>query len=79
MTKDYFKRQIQFLHETCGVPYSVIGKKLNVTGQYISLMMNDRKPITERMLSRATESDFFINISCGGDENGCAKLETHNN
>jgi hypothetical protein len=32
MTKEQFKEKIKYLHNTCGVPYSEIGKRLNVTG-----------------------------------------------
>lgn len=32
MTKKEFKEKVSFLHMVCGVPYSEIGKRLNVTG-----------------------------------------------
>ena len=79
MTKEEFKEKVQFLHIVCGVPYSEIGKRLNVTGQYISLMMNDRKPITENVLNNATKCDMFNYKLVGGGENECSKLEPYNN
>lgn len=65
MTQKEFKTKVQYLHNVCGVPYSEIGKRLNVTGQYISLMMNDRKPITESILNKAAQCAMLNNI--GGD------------
>lgn len=79
MTKEEFKEKVQFLHIVCGVPYSEIGKRLNITGQYISLMMNDRKPITESVLNKATNCDMLNNKLVGGGEIECSKLEPHNN
>lgn len=67
MTQNEFKTKVQYLHNVCGVPYSAIGKRLNVTGQYISLMMNDRKPITESIISKANKCDMFCNDLIGGD------------
>ncbi len=32
MTQKEFKEKVAFLHIVCGVPYSEIGKRLNVTG-----------------------------------------------
>ena len=32
MTQKEFKEKVSFLHIVCGVPYSEIGKRLNVTG-----------------------------------------------
>ena len=68
MTKQEFKSKVQYLHTVCGVPYSEIGKRLNVTGQYISLMMNDRKPITDNILYKAAQCDI-LNNNIGGDSN----------
>ena len=70
MTKEEFKNKVSFLHIVCGVPYSEIGKRLNVTGQYISLMMNDRKPITESILNRADKCSMLNNVFVGGEVNG---------
>ena len=69
MTKEEFKAKVSFLHIVCGVPYSEIGKRLGVTGQYISLMMNDRKPITESILNKAAKCDMLNNILVGGEVN----------
>lgn len=70
MTQKEFKDKVSFLHIVCGVPYSEIGKRLNVTGQYISLMMNDRKPITESILNRADKCSMLNNVFVGGEVNG---------
>lgn len=78
MTEKEFILKVQYLHNTCGIPYSVIGKKLNVTGQYISMMINNRKPISEKILSNAAECNIFINDICGGDNNERTKSETYN-
>lgn len=69
MTKEEFKNKVSFLHIVCGVPYSEVGKRLNVTGQYISLMMNDRKPITDSVLNKAANCDMLNNILVGGEVN----------
>ena len=69
MTKEEFKNKVSFLHIVCGVPYSEVGKRLNVTGQYISLMMNDRKPITDSVLNKAANCDMLNNILVGGEIN----------
>lgn len=79
MTKEEFKAKVSFLHIVCGVPYSEIGKRMNVTGQYISLMMNDRKPITENILNKAAKCTMLNNVFIGGEVNECTQLETHNN
>lgn len=50
MTEQEFKEKVHFLHTVCGVPYSEIGRRLNVTGQYISLMIKERKAITDNIL-----------------------------
>ena len=70
MTQKEFKEKVAFLHIVCGVPYSEVGKRLNVTGQYISLMMNDRKPITESILNRADKCSMLNNVFVGGEVNG---------
>lgn len=59
MTSTEFRNKVQYLHNICGVPYSEIGKRLDVTGQYISLMMNDRKPITDSILNKAAQSEML--------------------
>ena len=69
MTRAEFKEKITFLHIICGVPYSEIGKRLNITGQYISLMMNDKKPITDSVLNKAANCDMLNNILVGGGNN----------
>lgn len=69
MTKTEFRKKVQYLHNICGVPYSEIGKRLGVTGQYISLMMNDRKPITDNILNIAAQSEMLNSGICGGDYN----------
>lgn len=69
MDKIQFIKRVQFLHNVCGVPYSEIGKRLNVTGQYISLMMSDRKPITNSILQKAAQCDMLNSGICGGDIN----------
>lgn len=79
MTQKEFKTKVQYLHNICGVPYSEIGKRLDVTGQYISLMMNDRKPITDNILYKAAQCTILNNILVGGEVNERSELETHNN
>lgn len=69
MTQKEFKDKVSFLHIVCGVPYSEIGKRLNVTGQYISLMMNDRKPITDNILNKAAKCDMLNHLLVGGEAN----------
>ena len=41
MTRQDFKNKVKFLHETMGVPYTEIGRRIGVSGQYISLMMRN--------------------------------------
>ena len=79
MTAYEFKTKIQYLHIVCGVPYSEIGKRMKITGQYISLMMNDKKPITESVLKKAAQCTILNNILVGGEVNERSELETHNN
>ena len=79
MTKEQFKSKVNFLHQICGVPYSEIAKRLNITGQYVSLMMNGRKPITENILQKAAQCEMLNNIFCGGGMYECSEPKESNN
>ena len=79
MTKEEFKSKVQYLHTVCGVPYSEIGKRLGVTGQYISLMANEVKPISGNILYKAAQCNMLNNVFIGGEVNERCELETHNN
>lgn len=59
MTKKEFKEKVRFLHDTMGVPYTEIGKRIGVTGQYISLLVNDKYDITPKVLRAAENADIF--------------------
>ena len=59
MTSEQFLEKVEKLHTIHGVPYSEMGKRMGVTGQYISLMANRRKPVTQNILDKASECDMF--------------------
>ena len=59
MTKQEFKNKVKFLHETMGVPYTEIGKRIGVSGQYISCMMRNARDITPQILRAAENAEIF--------------------
>ena len=59
MTEKKFREKIHILHEAMGVPYTEIGKRMGVTGQYISLLINNKRPITKQVLEKAKKSSLF--------------------
>ena len=59
MTRQDFKNKVKFLHETMGVPYTEIGKRIGVSGQYISLMMRNLRDITPQILKAAENAEIF--------------------
>lgn len=59
MTKKEFKNKVKFLHETMGVPYTEIAKRIGVSGQYISAMMNNKRDITPQVLKAAENAEIF--------------------
>jgi hypothetical protein len=67
MTKNEFKEKVRFLHDICGVPYTEIGKRIGVSGQYISCMMKNTRDITQNVLKAAENAEIF---KIGGVYNG---------
>jgi hypothetical protein len=67
MTKQEFKNKVKYLHETMGVPYTEIGKRIGVSGQYISCMMKNTRDITPKVLKAAENAEIF---KIGGVYNG---------
>lgn len=63
MTETFFKEKIKNLHFGQGVPYTEIGRRIGVTGQYISLIMKGNKPITKSLLEKAELCDLFSETS----------------
>ena len=59
MTKQEFKNKVKYLHETMGVPYTEIGKRIGVSGQYISCMMKNTRDITPKVLKAAENAEIF--------------------
>lgn len=59
MTKNEFKEKVRFLHDVCGVPYTEIGKRIGVTGQYISLLVNNKYDVTPKVLKAAENAEIF--------------------
>ena len=64
MTKKEFIEKVHFLHETMGVPYTEIGKRIGVTGQYISLLVNNKYDITPKVLKAAENAEIFKMGGC---------------
>lgn len=42
-----------------GVPYTEIAKRIGVSGQYISAMMNNKRDITPQVLKAAENAEIF--------------------
>ena len=59
MTSEQFLEKVKKLHTIHGIPYSEMGKRMGITGQYISLMVNGRKPVTKNVLDKASECEMF--------------------
>lgn len=62
MTQKEFKAKVHILHETMGVPYTEIGKRIGVSGQYISCMIKGKYKITPQILKVAENAEIFKNI-----------------
>ena len=59
MTRQDFKNKVKFLHETMGVPYTEIGKRIGVSGQYISLTLRNSRDITPQIAEAAENAELF--------------------